>query len=89
MDTKERENERRDRHDHLPNEEAQNLLANGKKRHNNNTRKINKMWLWLGVLILVFILIWWLWTIGTAEDVTGVDNGVSQLISHAATVLRV
>lgn len=44
-------------------------------RHNNYTRKINKLWLWLGVLILCIILIWWLFTLGTAEDTVGLING--------------
>ena len=44
-------------------------------RHNNSTRKVNRLWLWLGVLILVFILLWWLYSIGTFEALTGVANG--------------
>ena len=47
-----------------------------KASQNNSTRKVNKLWLWLGVLILIFILLWWLYSIGTFEAITGVDNGV-------------
>ena len=70
-----REEKREARREHLPNQEAEDVLANGKRNHNRNTNKINKMWLWLGVLILIFILIWWLWSIGIFEDTTGVSNG--------------
>lgn len=71
-----REERREERHNHhLPNQTAEDILANGKRHHNHNTGKINRLWLWLGVIILIFILGWWLWTICIAEDVTGVDNG--------------
>lgn len=43
--------------------------------HNRSTRKINKLWLWLGVLALCILLIWWIFSIGTAEDLSGVING--------------
>lgn len=57
------------------NEEAQRLRADGKVRKNNGTRKVNRLWLWFGVLILIFILLWWLYSIGTFEALTGVTNG--------------
>lgn len=43
--------------------------------HNRSTRKINKLWLWLGVLVLCILLVWWIFSIGTAEDLPGVING--------------
>lgn len=49
--------------------------ANHIERENNTTRKNNKLWLWLGVLILVFILLYWLFSIGMFEDLSGVSNG--------------
>lgn len=64
------------RRDHeLANQKAEEIMAEGKRRKNRNTKKINNLWLWLGVLILIFIIVWWLWTIGTFEDITGVTNG--------------
>ena len=57
------------------NEEAQRLRADGKVRKNNGTRKVNRLWLWFGVLILIFILLWWLYSIGPFEALTGVTNG--------------
>ena len=70
MDTK----EKHEKH-HLPNQEAEDVLANGKRKHNHNTVKTNKLWLWLGVLVLIFILLYWLWTIGLFEDMSGIING--------------
>lgn len=55
----------------LVSHEANQLRADGKKRHNESTRKINKLWLWLGVIILIFILLWWLWSIGIFNDLSG------------------
>ena len=54
---------------------AKGLKANGKIRKNNSTRKTNRLWLWLGILILIFILIWWLFSIGTFNDLIGTANG--------------
>lgn len=74
MDTKDTRNEIRKEHG-LANEEVQKLRAEGKIRKNNGTRRVNRLWLWLGVLILIFILLWWLYSIGTFEALTGVTNG--------------
>lgn len=75
MDTKEKRTEEiRKDHEHLDTE-ANSLRANAKNKRNESTRKVNRLWLWLGVLILIFILLWWLWSIGTFENLTGVTNG--------------
>ena len=72
-----REERREQRHEEhrLPNQQAEDVLANGKREHNNHTRRINRLWLWLGVIVLIFILIYFLFIIGTGEDVDGVQNG--------------
>lgn len=67
--------EKKEERKHLPAEEAQKLRAEARERRNNCTRRTNKLWLWLGVLILIFILLWWLWSIGTFEAISGVTNG--------------
>lgn len=54
---------------------ANSLRANGKNQHRENTRKINRLWLWLGVLVLVAILLYWIFSIGLLESLTGVSNG--------------
>ena len=84
MDTKEkhiRENEsiekkeaRMEKHDE-ENLVAGSLRADARNKSNMRTRKTNRMWLWFGVLILIFILLWWLYSIGTFEDLIGVANG--------------
>ncbi|MDE6443025.1 MAG: hypothetical protein K2K64_01190 [Muribaculaceae bacterium] len=54
---------------------ANSLRANGHRRHNESTRKVNKLWLWLGVLLLIAILLYWLFSIGIMESLAGVFNG--------------
>jgi hypothetical protein len=54
---------------------ADELRVEAQKRKRRNVKKMNNWWLWLGVLILIFILVWWLWTIGIFGDVTGSFNG--------------
>lgn len=54
---------------------AEGLRADGKIRKNNGKARSNRLWIWLGVLILIFILIWWLFSIGTFSDLIGTTNG--------------
>ena len=54
---------------------ADKLRADGKERKRKNTRRINNWWLWFGVIILIFLLVWWLWTIGIFGDMSGSFNG--------------
>lgn len=54
---------------------ADKLRVDGKERKRKNTRRINNWWLWFGVIILIFILVWWLWTMGIFGDLTGSFNG--------------
>ena len=37
---------------------ADSLKAEGKNRRRENTRKTNRLWLWLGVLILIALLLY-------------------------------
>ncbi len=54
---------------------ARGLKAQGKIRKNKNTMKTNRLWLWFGVLILILILLWWLFSIGTFDALLGIANG--------------
>ena len=54
---------------------ADSLKAEGRDRRRENTRKTNRLWLWLGVLVLVAILLYWLFSIGVMESLAGVFNG--------------
>ncbi|MCH5222539.1 MAG: hypothetical protein J1E82_00730 [Muribaculaceae bacterium] len=53
---------------------AKSMEAHQKDRERYHTRKINRLWLWLGVLVLVALLLWWIFSIGFFEDTTGVTN---------------
>lgn len=55
--------------------EAGKLKAEGKREERHRSGKVNKLWLWLGVLLLIFILLWWLYSVGMFEDLIGVSNG--------------
>lgn len=54
---------------------AESLPAQGRERKREHTRRTNRLWLWLGVIILIFILIYWLFSIGIIEDLMNVFNG--------------
>lgn len=54
---------------------ANSMKAEGRLRHRENTRKINRLWLWLGVLVLIAILLYWLFSIGIFKVLSGVSNG--------------
>ena len=51
------------------------LKEDEKERFDNGTRKVNRLWIWFGILILIVILLYWLFSIGMFEDITGVTNG--------------
>ena len=53
---------------------ARSMEAQQKDRQREKTRRMNKLWLWLGVMILVAILLWWIFSIGFFEDTSGVTN---------------
>lgn len=71
--------ERDDKRRHDNHSENADLIANSMKAHQKekereSTRRMNKLWIWLGVLFLVAILLWWIFSIGFFEDTTGVTN---------------
>ena len=53
---------------------ARSMEAEQKDRQREKTRRMNKLWIWLGVLFLVAILLWWIFSIGFFEDTSGVTN---------------
>ncbi len=55
--------------------DAEALKAQGALRKNGSTKQINKLWLWFGIIVLILILLWWLFSIGTFEAVLGTNNG--------------
>lgn len=54
---------------------ADGLRAHGKNEKRNGTKRVNKLWLWLGVLVLVAILLWWLFTYVIFADEAAMFNG--------------
>lgn len=38
-------------------------------------QRSNRLWVWLGVLVLIFILLYWLFAIGTFGDLANWFNG--------------
>ncbi len=54
---------------------ADGLRADARIRKRESTKRINRLWLWLGVLILVAILLYWIFSIGLFEDSLGYING--------------
>ena len=46
-------------------------------RQNNDmgTPRSSRLWVWLGVLVLLFILLYWLFAIGTFGDLANWFNG--------------
>lgn len=54
---------------------ADSLRAEAKNRKRHSTFNINRLWIWLGVLVLIFILLYWLFAIGTMGDLMDWFNG--------------
>ena len=46
---------------------AKSMLAEEKEKQRESTRRMNKLWIWLGVLFLVAILIWFMYFLGFLE----------------------
>lgn len=68
---------RDERHrDHRDNSEmiAKSMEAEEKNKERQHTRNLNKLWIWLGVMFLVAILLWWIFSIGFFEDTSGYTN---------------
>lgn len=74
MNLERKDNRRKE--DEAPNADqiSRSMKAEQRDKHRENTRSMNRLWIWLGVLILIIILLWWLFTIGFAEDATGITN---------------
>lgn len=54
---------------------AKSLKAQAHERKRESTKKINRLWLWLGVLVLVAILLYWIFTFGIFGSLTDSFNG--------------
>lgn len=54
---------------------ADSLKQEGKNRKKTGGIVSSRLWLWLGVLVLIFILLYWLFAIGTFGDLQDWFNG--------------
>ena len=50
-------------------------LEESRQRKDVGSQSSNRLWVWLGVLVLIFILIYWLFAIGTFGDLANWFNG--------------
>lgn len=50
-------------------------LQESREQKEVGTQKSSRLWVWLGVLVLVFILLYWLFAIGTFGDLANWFNG--------------
>lgn len=72
--------ENKDRHE-MENKAFDDMRRAGKNTEENRQRKEdstptgNRLWVWLGVLVLIFILLYWLFAIGTFGDLANWFNG--------------
>ena len=51
------------------------LREEGRERKEEGSRNSNRLWIWLGALVLIFIIIYWLFAIGTFGDLQNWFNG--------------
>lgn len=69
MDSKER-----NQNDQVSDEQiANSLRVDAKKRNQANISKNNRLWLWLGILVLVAILLYCLFSIGLFTSMGGAN----------------
>ncbi|MCM1377803.1 MAG: hypothetical protein NC097_00735 [Clostridium sp.] len=59
----------------IPDATREELRAEGRSAQREGKSRSSRLWIWLGVIVLVFILIYWLFTLGVIEDVIGITNG--------------
>lgn len=74
MDTKENKQKIEDKAFEEMREEGR-LKEEGRIRKEEGTKRSSRLWIWLGVLVLVFIIIYWLFAIGTFGDLQNWFNG--------------
>ena len=63
------ERDERRKHDHSDNSDmvARSMQAEQKDKQREHTRRMNRLWIWLGVMFLVAILLWFIFGLGLFE----------------------
>ena len=74
MDNKERHEMENKAFDEMRNE-GKNIRKNRQNDDDIQPSRGNRLWVWLGVLVLIFILLYWLFAIGTFGDLANWFNG--------------
>ncbi|MDE5850590.1 MAG: hypothetical protein K2H38_10640 [Muribaculaceae bacterium] len=74
MDNKDRQELENKAFDEMRNE-GKNLRKNRQNDDDIQPSRTNRLWVWLGVLVLIFILLYWLFAIGTFGDLANWFNG--------------
>lgn len=54
---------------------GKNIEESRQKDDNQIAPRSNRLWVWLGVLVLIFIILYWLFAIGTFGDLANWFNG--------------
>lgn len=77
MDTNEKDTRRQEMEDRAFDNmrRAEKNLEESRQRKEAGSQKSSRLWVWLGVLVLIFILIYWLFAIGTFGDLANWFNG--------------
>ena len=68
------EHKKHNQRDNNDEEIAKSLKAEERNQERHQTFKMNRLWIWLGVIVLIAILLWWIFSIGFFEDTTGYTN---------------
>lgn len=78
METNEKNSDRRQKLEDQAFENMRNagdLKEEGRMRKEDGKQRSSRLWIWLGVLVLIFILLYWLFAIGTFGDLANWFNG--------------
>ena len=54
---------------------GKNIEESRQKDDDQIAPRSNRLWVWLGVLVLIFIILYWLFAIGTFGDLANWFNG--------------
>lgn len=51
------------------------MEMNDNEKRTSRSGKTSRIWLWIGVIVLIAIILYWIFCIGTAGDLAGSFNG--------------
>ena len=74
MDNRDRQQMENRAFDEMRNE-GKNIRKSRQDNDDLQPSRSNRLWVWLGVLVLIFILLYWLFAIGTFGDLANWFNG--------------